>query len=77
MLITEIHPPTNGGTLYQGFAENAHRRRYLWMAHPGKDTPCAFREETDKRTGLSWWHQIRAPRPLTIAVRKALSLYLH
>jgi hypothetical protein len=75
MRVTEIYEPTNGGTLYSGRAESTRGRRYMWLAARGEIVKSAFREDPKYALpdGRTFWYQIRAPRPLSIAVRKAVT----
>ena len=68
MTITELHPPTNGGTLFQGMAVTDRGRRYIFNADRRGETCGVFRE--DPRGGFV---QIgRGPAALKLAVRKAV-----
>jgi hypothetical protein len=77
--IIELHPPSNGGTLYWGFAESARGRRYEFTATPDGDARRnAFREEpTELPDGRRLWLTVRTPPTLRDAVRKAVRETAH
>lgn len=73
MQITELTPPTGGGTIYSGKARSTRRRQYLFGIERRRgDVPFVFREEGTSPDGRIFWRAVAAPRALTLAARFAL-----
>lgn len=74
MKVTEIVPPTNGGTLFAGYAVSTRGRRYSFGCTAAGEVFGTFREDAAHPLpdGRTFWLQVRAPSALRDAVAAAM-----
>jgi hypothetical protein len=70
MQISQLQPPTNGGTLYTGKAVSKRGRQYIFYATFRGEACGVFRDDPP----YGRWLPIKAPPALREAVRQSVSV---